>query len=258
MKRKTNPIEAAPLPTCSAIGPEDMVLVACTSGETFLIERNCALLSSHCRDTLMLWENTIRRTANLNRSDRSSVTPTITPIDSGSNGFPGSSSGGLRVLADLAETPNTTIPFMSAWDADAKDRTAAATSIEAQVQLVPIQTVAERYQQRMDGVTPSKVERPSSSKNASSHGDRKGVVVVPKSVSPLAPLEDVDGSWLYPVVQLPYVTPQLLESALAYASKKYKMDIDGDKVTGESVPPVSAIATGEQWQMMAAAVLTGI
>lgn len=265
MKRKVNAVEAAPLPTCAAIGPEDMVLIACLSGESYLIERNCALLSSLCRDTLMVWENAIRRVANQYRSDQSITTATVTPTDVVGVGFPnngpmssavGERASNVRLLTDFAENANMTIPFMAAWDAD--EDAAAAASWETRVQHIPLATVAERYQQRLDAATPTKVERPSSSKLPSSHGDRKGVMVVPKPISPLAPWEDGDGLWLYPVVQMTYVTPPLLEASLAYAAKKYKMDMDGDKMPAESVPPVSAIATGEQWQMIAAAVLTGM
>lgn len=265
MKRKANMVEAAPLPTCAAIGPEDMVLVACASGETFLIERNCALLSTHCRDVLLTWENAIRRVASQSKNNQSVCSPAATPTDVVAIGFPSSNcvgggtaerSGGVRMLADLAENPNMTIPFMSAWDGAGASKPLA--SLDAGVQHLSITAVAERYQQRLDAATPTKTERPSSSKMPSSHGDRKGMMMVPKPVSPLAPLEDADGSLLYPVVQLTYPTPSLLEMSLAYASRKYKMDIDGDKMPTEVVPPVSAIVTGDPWEMIAAAVLTGM
>jgi hypothetical protein len=273
MKRKANPVETAPLPTCAAVGPDDMVLVACPSGETFLIERNCALLSAHCRDTLLGWESAIRRAVSQNRNDQSTTTAAVgsglTPVDAVTVGFPSSSggietgswgfserTGGVRVLGASCDTASMTIPFMPAWDDD--NVGVSVASLEAQVQHVPLTTIAERYQRRLDEVTPTKVARPSSSKVPSSHGDRKGMMVVPKPISPLAPLEDDKGRLLYPVVQLYYATPPLLEASLLYVAKKYKVDMDGDKVTAESVPPVSAIATGERWQMIAAAVLTGV
>ncbi|KPI88317.1 hypothetical protein ABL78_2616 [Leptomonas seymouri] len=262
MKRKVNVVEAAPPPTCTSIGPEDMVLVACASGETYLIERNCALLSLPCRETLLMWESSIRRLANQSRNEQS-TNVLVTPIDAVvvgfpiSSGGPGDRGGGVRVVAGTTENINMTIPYMSAWDFDG-DQPPTKSPLEARVQHLPILTVAERYQQRVDAITPSKMERPSSSKSPSSHGERKGVMVVPKPISPLAPLEGEDGSLLYPVIQLPYATHSLVESSLVYACKKYKMDMDGDKMPAESVPSVNAIATGEQWQMIAAAVLTGI
>lgn len=259
MKRKTNTVEAAPLPTCSAIGPDDMVLVACSSGESYLIERNCALLSVHCREVLLLWESHIRRIASQNRSDQSTLTPAITPTSEAPAavvGFPGNErSGTIRSLIEPTEGTNMTIPFMAAWD-DAGDATSG--TVEAMVHHIPLLRVAERYQQRLDAATPSKVDRPTSSKNPSSHGDRKGVMVVPKPISPLVPLEDERGVLLYPVVELAHVTPSLMESSLAYASKKYKVDIDGERMPAELVPAVNAIVTGEQWHTIAAAVLTGM
>lgn len=258
MKRKANAVEAAPLPTCSAVSPDDLVIVSCTSGETFLIERNCALMSIHCREVLLLWENAIRRVASQSRGEQNSCSLALSPTEAVAVGFSSGErggaggGGGIRSLADPVDGRQATIPFMSAWD-DTMDGGDAAV-----VHHVPLVTVAERYQQRMDAATPTKVDRPSSSKVASSHGDRKGMVVVPKPISPLAPLEDERGGWLYPVVQLAHVTTTLLESSLAYACRKYKVDIDGEKMAAESVPAVCAIATGEQWHMIAAAVLTGM
>ncbi|CAJ1029599.1 hypothetical protein Q4I30_005233 [Leishmania utingensis] len=252
MKRKTNPTEPVPLPTCTAVGPEDMVLVACTSGEVFLVERNCATVGRYCRDVLHVWEGAVHRA--VAQSGNEGITPSdgataeaavvlCTDADSHSR------EAGIPLATEPAE-----IPFMSFLDAD------DASPLEA-IRHIPVTLVAEHYQQRLraaEAATPTKIDRPPL-KLVSSSGDRKGApVIVPKPISPLAPIESDDGALMFPVVVIPYMTAELMEVALSYAHKKYKVDVDGEKPGAESAAPVTAASAEGRWQLIAASVLTGM
>lgn len=254
MKRKANPVEAAPLPTCTAVGPEDMVLVACASGEVFLVERNCATASSYCRDAMQLWEGAVRRAAANTRTEDSapgdgavSESPVVLRIAVESQRRDGNG----PLATDPVEIPF--MPFLT------DDVAGSPTAPLAGLRHVPVAVVAEHYQQRVEATeSPSKGERPSS-KPISSYADRKAAhVVVPKPISPLAPIEGHDGALLYPVVVVPYVTPALMEAALSYGQRKYKLDVDGEKGGAELAPPVLPTSPEDRWALMAASVLTGM
>ncbi|KAG5499755.1 hypothetical protein GH5_03889 [Leishmania sp. Ghana 2012 LV757] len=252
MKRKAIPAEAAPLPTCTAVGPEDMVLVGCASGELFLVERNCAIVSSYCRDLLQVWEGAVRRVVAQYRCEDSTVSDSAAAEAIAMASFEPDSYGrygGGPLATDPAEIPF--MPFLGAGD---------ISSLET-VRHVPVTLVAEHYQQRLraaEATTPTKVDRPSS-KLISSYGDRKGVhMIVPKPITPLSPIENTDGALMYPVVIIPYVTPELMESALSYAHKKYKADVDGERPSVESAAPVTLVSAESRWRLMAASVLTGM
>ncbi|CBZ28390.1 conserved hypothetical protein [Leishmania mexicana MHOM/GT/2001/U1103] len=252
MKRKTNPAEPVPLPTCTAVGPEDMVLVACTSGETFLVERNCAIVSGHCRDLLQVWESAVRRVVLQSRNEESTMSDgataeiTVVPcMETDSHS---------RDTGSLLATDPTVIAFMPFTDAD------DASPLEA-IRHIPVTLVAEHYQKRLgavEAISPSKADRPPS-KPASSYGDRKGApVIVPKPISPLAPMESADGTLMYPVVVIPYMTPELMEAALSYAHRKYRIDMDGEKPGAESTAAVTVASAEGRWRLIAASVLTGM
>ncbi|CAG9577072.1 conserved hypothetical protein [Leishmania major strain Friedlin] len=252
MKRKANPAEAVPLPTCTAVGPEDMVLVACTSGETFLVERNCAIVSGHCRDLLQVWEGAVRRIALQSRDEESTISDgaateiTVVPCME-------ADSHSRDAVGPLATDP-TVITFMPFMDAD------DASPLEALCH-VPVTLVAEHYQKRLraaEAISPSKADRPSS-KQVPSYGDRKGAsVIVAKPISPLAPMESADGTPMYPVVVIPYMTPELMEAALSYAHRKYRIDMDGEKSGAEPAAPISVASAEGRWRLIAASVLTGV
>ncbi|KAG5474261.1 hypothetical protein LSCM1_03040 [Leishmania martiniquensis] len=252
MKRKTVPVEAAPLPTCTVVGPEDMMLVACTSGELFLVERNCAIVSGYCRDLLQAWEGAVRREVAQSRCEDSAVSDGATAeaivmacIEPDSHGR----YAGGPLAADPADIPF--MPFPGAED----------TSSFETIRHVPVTVVAEHYQQRLRGaeaITPTKLDRPSS-KSVSSYGDRKGAhVIIPKPISPLAPIEIVDGALMYPVVVIPYTTPELMESALSYAHRKYKVDVDGERPGVESAVPATLASAEGRWRLIAVSVLTSM
>ncbi|KAK7197433.1 hypothetical protein NESM_000691800 [Novymonas esmeraldas] len=254
MKRKTNPVEAAPLPTCTAVGPEDSVLIACVTGEAFLVERNCAFVSGYCRDVLQMWDGAVRRAVVQTRHEESAVSEGVT-VDVAVV---------LRISADthrrdaggpLATDP-TEIPFM----AFCEDDDAAAAPL-AGLQRIPVTVVAEHFQQRLEAAeatTPTKVDRPSS-KPLSSYGERKGAhVLVPKPISPLSPMEGPGGELLYPVVVVPHLTAALMELALSYAQKKYKIDVDGERAGAEAAPPVQVASAEDRWRLIAASVLSGM
>ncbi|KAG5500354.1 hypothetical protein JKF63_03446 [Porcisia hertigi] len=252
MKRKVNPVEPAPLPTCTAVGPEDMVLLACASGEVFLVERNCAIVSGYCRDLLQLWEGAVRRVAMQNKNDEhassdAATTETTSALRTEVN------SHSHDVDGPLATDP-VEIPFMSLLDYS------GSSPLDA-IRQVPVTQVADHYQQRLsaaDSTTPTKVDRPSS-KQFSAHGDRKGMhFVVPKPISPLAPIEFDDGVPMYPVIVVPYMTPTLLEMALSYAQKKYKMDVDGEKAGTETLAPLISASAEGRWRLLAASMLASM
>ncbi|GET89946.1 hypothetical protein, conserved [Leishmania tarentolae] len=252
MKRKANPVEAVPLPTCTAVGPEDMVLIACTSGETFLVERNCAIVSGYCRDLLQVWEGAVRRVVMQNRNEESTLCEgataeiTIIPCMEPNPHFQDTG-------ASLVTGP-TVITFMPFTDAN------DASPLEA-IRHIPVTAVAEHFQKRLrtaEGTSPNKGDRPSS-KQIPPYSDRKGApVIVPKPISPLAPMECDDGSLMYPVVVIPYMTPELMEAALSYAHRKYRIEMDGEKPSAESATPLTVASAEDRWRLIAASVLTGM
>lgn len=261
MKKKANTAEQLPLPSSSSVSIEDMILLRCSSGEVFLTERNCALVSSECRTYIHRWDGAIRSAAfQQATSEGVFVNDDTEDKDAGGHAAVMQAVLGrasvVMIQQDELDAPVSavdTIPF-ACFENELPDQE-AVPSEQPQVVEFAIDYVASQFRARVEKafVALSNAEH-AVPRSAQGHTERKVTALMPKLINPLAPIEETDGRLFYPVITLPFINAPLLQDALDYMHFKYKTDTDGEKRASANF----LTGRGDHWNLIAAAVLMGI
>lgn len=212
------------------IDPCNMVVLQAADGETFLVEKNCAMVSKRFREALLELEGTLTAAAQA-VDDSSGDTAHTSPVTVPSAAAANASSFKERAAVDLERR----IPFYDIeWERrpDASDKGRSLYSIGEIVQY--------RHKQNLERLAPMDTPPTTSGKNSG-----RTPVVVPTGVRRpyLSVIEDDDGVKRYPLFDFPDVKADLLEVAIRFMYLKYRLDSEPEKrqtfhtgLLGESSP----------------------
>lgn len=220
MSKKRAPQTELNHSTRICIDPANMVVLRAADGETFLIEKNCAMVSKRFRDLLVDAEGTLAAAAQ--------------SIEDPSG----------------AEAPNTGIPMSSMKEKQPVDLNRCFPFYDIEWERRPLgsdrgmyrysvaQIIDFRQKQNLEKAPAAEV--PTTSKNS-------GRSAVATPAGPRRPflscIEDENGIKKYPLFDFPDVKADLLEVAIRFMYLKYRLDSEPEKrqmfntsILGESSP----------------------
>lgn len=195
------------------IDPSNMVVLRAADGETFLVDKNCAMVSKRFRELLVDVETVLSMAAQMLEENGSSEN---SPLPQGACPNPTSS---------LKEKPpmdmNRAIPFF-----DIEWELRPQPSNHGKSMCSVMQILQYRQKQNSEKLPPVEPTT-SSSKNAG----RAVVAAAPVgSRRPyLSCIEDERGVKLYPLFDFPDVKADLLEVAIRFMYLKYRLDSEPEK-----------------------------
>lgn len=196
------------------IDPSNMVVLRAADGETFLVDKNCAMVSKRFRELLVEVETVLSVAAQILEENGS---PENSPIPQGGSGANPTSALKEKPPVDM----NRTIPF---FDIEWELRPQPSNHGKAMCSVRQIL----QYRQKQNSEKLPSIEPPvSSSKNAG----RAVVTAAPVgSRRPyLSCIEDERGVKLYPLFDFPDVKADLLEIAVRFMYLKYRLDSEPEK-----------------------------
>lgn len=185
------------------VSPQNMFALRAATGEVFLLDRNCVLVSRKCREYIESLDKLVLQ-CSCEIAQRAACVP------------PSTYNAPPPVL-------NQTLFYYFVQPAVDADEGGVETFGMTHL---PIEMVAEEHQRAVHNSVEPKMGPPSSRDSAS----KQPTALLPR-VNPFGYIEEASGRRLYPAMDLPEISADLLDLAVAFMHYKHKADSEADRRT---------------------------